>query len=100
MIVQGSDDIEVDQELVLILDDWRLDENVQIDEASFRKLHNWLHNSRFGNWFMINGWLQPQFPIYGGSRLRLRLINATNVRILRLKLESKKLNLKKIILKY
>ena len=27
LIVQGRDDIEVDQELVLIMDDWRLDEN-------------------------------------------------------------------------
>ena len=33
----------MDQELVLIMDDWRLDENVQIDEASFATC-DWSHN--------------------------------------------------------
>ena len=84
LIVQGRDDIEVDQELVLNMDDWRLDENAQIDEASFGNMHDWSHNGRLGSWFTINGRLQPQFPISGGSRLRLRLINAANARTMRL----------------
>ena len=87
LIVQGRNDIEVDQELVLIMDDWRLDEKAQIDEASFGNMHDWSHNGRLGSWFTINGRLQPQFSISGGSRLRLRLINAANARVLRLKLE-------------
>ena len=61
LIVQGKNDIEVDQELVLIMDDWRLDENAQIDEASFGNMHDWSHNGRLGSWFTINGRLQPQF---------------------------------------
>ena len=48
LVVQGRDDIEVDQELVLIMDDWRLDENAQIDEASFGNMHDWSHNGRLG----------------------------------------------------
>ena len=71
----------------MIMDDWRLDENAQIDEASFGNMHDWSHNGRLGSWFTINGRLQPQFSISGGSRLRLQLINAANARILRLKLE-------------
>jgi FtsP/CotA-like multicopper oxidase with cupredoxin domain len=87
LIVQGSDNIEVDQELVLFLDDWRLNDNAQIDEASFRNMHDWSHNGRLGSWFTINRRLQPQFPIFGGSHLRLCLINTANALILHLKLE-------------
>lgn len=87
LIVQGRDDIEVDQELVLIMDDWRLDENAQIDEESFGNMHDWSHSGRLGSLFTINGRLQPQFSISRGSRLRLRLINSANARVLRLKLE-------------
>jgi FtsP/CotA-like multicopper oxidase with cupredoxin domain len=87
LILQGRDDIEVDQELVLMMDDWQLDENTQIDEAFFRNMRDRSHNVRLGNWFTINGRLQLQFPISGESYSRLRLINAANARILRLKLE-------------
>lgn len=87
LIVQGEDDVEVDQELVLILDDWRLDDQAQLDESSFRSMHDWSHTGRLGNQFTVNGQLQPQLPISSGSRLRLRLINAANARILHLKLE-------------
>ena len=84
LIVDGPEDPAVDHDLILMIDDWRLDDAGQIDEASFGSLHDWAHGGRLGNWMTVNGISHPEFEVKSGSRLRLRLINAANARIFEL----------------
>ena len=87
LIVEGSDEVTADVEKVWILDDWRLDDQGQIDERSLGNLHDWSHAGRLGNRRTVNGQTQPQVSVSGGSRLLLRLINAANARIFQLRLQ-------------
>lgn len=86
LIVEGPDEPVVDHDLVCMIDDWRLNAEGQLDEASFGRLHDWAHGGRLGNWLTVNGESNPQRPVKPGSRVRLRLINAANARIFRLQL--------------
>ena len=76
------------RDFVLVLDDWRLGEDFQIDTQSFRSLHDWSHAGRLGNWLTINGQSQPEITLPGEGRVRLRLLNASNARTLKLGLEA------------
>ncbi len=71
-IVDDPDDPPVDQDLVLLLDDWREDQSIPVD-ASF--VHG-AHGSE-GLW-TVNGLTQPLLALTAGERVRLRLINASN----------------------
>ncbi|MGB1027316.1 MAG: multicopper oxidase family protein, partial [Rhodospirillaceae bacterium] len=76
---------EVDEDIVLLIDDWRLDETAQIAE-DFGNMHDWSHAGRIGNWLTVNGdgaWSQT-LPRH--ARLRLRLVNTANARIFALNL--------------
>ena len=86
LIVEGPDEPSVDHDVVVMIDDWRLNEAGQLDEASFGRLHDWAHGGRLGNWLTVNGESNPSIGIKGQSRVRLRLINAANARIFRLQL--------------
>ena len=70
------------RELTLMLDDWYLGADAKIDEDSFGALHEWAHAGRIGNTFTVNGTMDPVLPVRAGERLRLRLINAANARIM------------------
>ena len=74
-----------DREIVLHLDDWYLMDG-QIDAASFGQLSEWSHGGRMGNTFTANGRVNEGVPVRAGERLRLRLINAANARIMALRL--------------
>jgi FtsP/CotA-like multicopper oxidase with cupredoxin domain len=77
----------VDQDIVLVFDDWRLTAAGKIDEASFRSFHDAAHDGRLGNVLTVNG--APTFKILlqANERLRLRLVNAANARVLTLRLD-------------
>ena len=70
------------RELTLMLDDWFLRSDAQIDEESFGNLHEWAHAGRIGNTFTVNGAMDRQLSVRAGERLRLRLVNAANARIM------------------
>ena len=74
------------RELTLLLDDWFLRADAKLDEESFGALHEWAHAGRIGNTFTVNGRMDPELPVGAGERLRLRLINAANARIMPLRL--------------
>ena len=74
------------REIVLHLDDWFLGADAKLDEASFGALHEWAHAGRIGNTFTVNGAMDPVLPVRAGERVRLRLINAANARIMPLRL--------------
>ena len=73
----------VDRDLVLALDDWRLDEDLQFDAASLGSLHDWSHGGRLGNYLSVNGLSEQRFPVESGETVRLRLLNIANARIMR-----------------
>ena len=69
-----------DNDVTLVIDDWRLDENGLLDFASLGSLRDWSHAGRLGNWLTVNGVSQPRFTLNAGENYRLRLINACNAR--------------------
>ena len=86
LIIDDDDDPAVDHDFTLMIDDWRLNQDGQIDDASFGSLHDWSHAGRLGNWLTVNGTSDPVLSAKPGARLRLRLINAANARIFKIKI--------------
>lgn len=82
LIVEEAAPILVDQDLALIFDDWRIRDSGEI--APFGGLHNKAHAGRLGNILTLNGNPYTRIPVRSGERLRLRLLNAANSRILKL----------------
>ncbi len=80
LIVEEASPIDIDNELVWMLDDWRLGEDGKIIN-DFTNLHDKAHGGRLGNVIAINGQHNPAFNVKNGSRIRLRLINSSNARI-------------------
>lgn len=68
-------------DILLVADDWRLDDAYQLDEQSFGSLMDWSHQGRLGNWLTINGESRPQIELPRGLA-RIRLINTANARTL------------------
>ena len=64
-LVVYDDDASADaaDDITLIADDWRLDADYAIDEASLGSLHDWSHAGRLGNWLTINGMSQPEINL-------------------------------------
>jgi FtsP/CotA-like multicopper oxidase with cupredoxin domain len=80
LIVEERERIQVDRDVTWVLDDWRLDDNAQIDDG-FGNMMDASHAGRIGNTITINGRAPEPFPVRRGERIRLRLINAANARI-------------------
>lgn len=80
LIVEEAEQPDIDGEHVLILDDWRLDENAQV-MGGFDNGHDLSHGGRLGNVVTTNGVMDLTLSAKRGDRLRLRLINAANARI-------------------
>ena len=89
-LVVYDDDASADaaDDITLIADDWRLDADYAIDEASLGSLHDWSHAGRLGNWLTINGMSQPEINLPAAGQVRLRLVNAANARPLYFELEA------------
>ena len=75
LIIEEAEPPAYDRDITLMLDDWRLGEDGQIDEESFGSLRDWSHAGRLGNWLTVNGAPQPDYPVKRNERLRLRIIN-------------------------
>jgi FtsP/CotA-like multicopper oxidase with cupredoxin domain len=74
----------VDQDLIFAIDDWRLDDAMQMDTRSLGSLHDWSHGGRMGNVITVNGETDKRFRVASGERIRLRLINVANARTMNL----------------
>ena len=82
LIVEEAEPPEVDRDEVLVLDDWRLKpEDAQL-EPIFDNQHDLSHAGRLGNFVTTNGRYDFGLDVRRGDRLRLRLINAANARIM------------------
>lgn len=86
LIVEEPEAIDIDAEHVLVLDDWRLDQEAQLI-GDFENGHDLSHGGRLGNVVTTNGNMELVLDARQGDRLRLRLINAANARIFRLGLK-------------
>lgn len=80
LVVEEPNGPEVDHDLVLLLDDWRLEADGSIDE-SFGQMRDWSHGGRIGNWITVNGLAELKQSVRLNDRLRLRLVNTANARI-------------------
>ncbi|WP_319529062.1 multicopper oxidase family protein [uncultured Cohaesibacter sp.] len=75
---------DAEHDITLVLDDWRLNQNGQFDEASMGMMMDWSHGGRLGNWLTVNGESLPEMTLKAGEAYRLRLINVSNARTLEL----------------
>ena len=72
------------RDINLVLDDWRLNKDGSFDERSMGDLHDWAHGGRMGNFLTVNGTPGPVLDVTAGERLRLRIVNVANSRIMQL----------------
>ena len=72
-----------DREYSIIADDWRLDDKGAIHEASLGNMRDWSHAGRLGNILTLNGKPFENLDVVPGERVRLRLTNAANARVMR-----------------
>ena len=86
LIVEEREPPAVDRDEVLLIDDWRLTAEAQIDE-SFGAMGDWSHAGRLGNWATVNGDHAYRREVGAFERLRLRFVNTANARILSLALD-------------
>lgn len=78
---------------VLVLTDWRVDETGVFDAASMGRPIDWASGGRTGNLVTVNGIDVPEIPLPAGTSQRLRLINTSTARILRLELTAAKVQI-------
>ncbi|TDK52979.1 multicopper oxidase family protein [Antarcticimicrobium luteum] len=86
LIVEEADAPEIDREDIFVLDDWRLDHETAQISGDFGAWHDLSHAGRMGNILTTNGKFDLKRAARRNERLRLRLINAANARILALSL--------------
>jgi len=86
LIVDEPEPMQVDRDLLLVLDDWRLTDAGAIHE-SFGNPHDAAHAGRLGQYFTVNSRDTWDIPVRTNERLRLRLINVANARVMVLRLD-------------
>jgi FtsP/CotA-like multicopper oxidase with cupredoxin domain len=87
LIVEEDEPPAVDADLVIAIDDWALDDDNQLRSGFGTREETGLAG-RLGNWLTVNSAATPEkLTVAPGSRLRLRLLNATNARPLTLRFE-------------
>ena len=84
IIVEESEPVFNDQDIVLLIDDIQLDQDYQV-KGNFDNLGAWSHGGRMGNVLLVNGMPKQVIKTRKGERLRLRLVNVANSRIMRLR---------------
>jgi FtsP/CotA-like multicopper oxidase with cupredoxin domain len=80
LIVEDASPPPFSRDLVLVLDDWLLLRDAQIN-PHFNTRSDLAHDGRWGNLVTVNGEREPKIEVRPGERLRLRLINVANGRV-------------------
>lgn len=80
LIVDDPKEPQYSQDLLMVLDDWRLDRNWKIDDR-FVTRHDLAHDGRWGQYRTVNGSVTPVFDVKAGERIRIRLVNVANGRV-------------------
>ncbi|OWU81141.1 copper oxidase [Phaeobacter sp. 22II1-1F12B] len=90
LIVEEQEPPDVDRDEVILFDDWLLNPDTAQFSEPFNHPMMLSHAGRIGNLLGANGTYDPVLPAKRHERLRLRLINAANARILDLRLHGLK----------
>ena len=80
VVVDEAKPVEVDDDWLWVLSDFRLDRQGQLVEG-FENLRDAAHAGRLGNAVLINGTLSRDFVARPHARIRLRFVAATSARI-------------------
>jgi len=80
LIVEDADPMDIDRDITLVFDDWRLTETGGL-AGKYGSFHDHAHGGRLGNFVTVNGRMEERLQARSGDRLRLRLINSANARI-------------------
>ena len=80
LIVEDAEPPPYSQDVLWILDDWRIDSDGQID-PKFNTRGDLMHDGRWGNVMTVNGRRDETLAVKAGERIRLRLLNAANGRV-------------------
>ncbi|WP_408631474.1 multicopper oxidase family protein [Mesorhizobium comanense] len=86
LIVEETEPIAVDRDILWMLQDWRLSADKQIS-AGFGSAMDASMSGRVGNVVTINGTVPVSQVVRAGERIRLRLVNASLARIMALRFE-------------
>lgn len=81
LIVEDRDPLPYSQDVMWVIDDWRLDDTRQIDQR-FNTRHDLAHDGRWGNLRTVNGRIDEVLQVRPGERIRLRMLNCANGRII------------------
>lgn len=84
LIVEEETPPDVDHDLVVMVDDWRMTEGGAL-AGGFDNMHDQAHQGRLGNY--ARALVVPDAAVRRGDRVRLRLINVATDRIFPLELE-------------
>ena len=85
LIVEEAEPVfDRNHDLTLVIDDWRVGDDGALHVASIGTFMDWSHAGRLGNWLTVNGKSQPELKLNAGENYRLRLINASNARVLQI----------------
>jgi len=87
LIVDEPEPPQVDHDMVLVFDDWRLTANGDFDPRQFRSLHDAAHAGRIGGHLTVNSTPGLDIPVKANERLRLRLVNTANARVMPIRIE-------------
>jgi FtsP/CotA-like multicopper oxidase with cupredoxin domain len=83
LVVAEAEGPPVPDEAVIILDDWMLTNDGRIAQ-NFGDLEAAIAGGRLGNWFTVNGTFRPHIEVPALRPVRLRILNAANVRTMNL----------------
>lgn len=86
LIVEEDHPPLVDQDLIFAIDDWRFGEDMQIDTRSLGAMRDWSHGGRMGNMITVNGQVGKTYTVSKGQRIRFRMLNIANSRIMTLRI--------------
>jgi FtsP/CotA-like multicopper oxidase with cupredoxin domain len=86
LIVEEPTPVAVDQDILLLLDDWRLGDDGAIHQ-SFGHPMDASHAGRLGQYLTTNGRDTLDIHVRKNQRLRLRMVNAANARVMQIRLD-------------
>ena len=92
LLVRDVNDETHHRDVLLVLDDWLLDDNEQLQLDSLGSLHDWSHGGRHGNFLTVNGHAKPDIAVPSNGQCKLRFLSAANARIMKFELNEKDTN--------
>ena len=81
LIVEDPQPKPYSQDVIWILDDWRLTPDGSAIDPNFNTRQDLMHDGRMGNVIAVNGRTDEQLTVKAGERIRLRIVNTANARV-------------------